>query len=99
VVSSKLIRKGDFFARFGGEEFCLILLGGNLQKGVEVGERIRQTIESHPFQYKEHKLRVTISVGVACLNASMQSWNELFEKADEASYLSKKNGKNRVSTI
>jgi two-component system cell cycle response regulator len=99
VITNKLIRKGDFFARFGGEEFSLILLGGNLQKGFEVAERIRQTIESHPFEYKGTKLKVTISAGVACLEASMAKWDELFEKADKASYVSKKNGKNKVSTI
>lgn len=99
VATQKLIRKGDFFARFGGEEFCLILLGSNLQKGVEVAERIRATVESHPFIYKETPLKVTVSAGVACLEGAMQSWTELFEKADQASYVSKKNGKNKVSTI
>lgn len=99
VVSQKLIRKGDFFARFGGEEFCLILFGSPLQRGVEVAERIRATIEGHPFLYKDKKLQVTISVGVACLEASMESWEQLFEKADQAAYFSKKNGKNKVSTI
>lgn len=99
VVYNKLIRKGDFFARFGGEEFCLILFGSPLQRGVEVAERIRSTIENHPFHYKEKDLKVTISVGVACLEATMHSWEHLFEKADQACYFSKKNGKNKVSTI
>lgn len=99
VATQKLIRKGDFFARFGGEEFCLILLGSNLQKGVEVAERIRHTIENHGFEYKGAKLTVTVSAGVASLEGAMESWTELFEKADQASYVSKKNGKNKVSTI
>lgn len=99
VATQKLIRKGDFFARFGGEEFCLILLGSNLQKGVEVAERIRHTIENHNFAYKGTKLTVTVSAGVASLEGAMESWTELFEKADQASYVSKKNGKNKVSTI
>lgn len=99
VVSRKLIRKGDFFARFGGEEFCLILFGSPLHRGVEVAERIRSTIESHPFVYKDQKLTVTVSAGVSCLEAGMQSWEQLFEKADQASYFSKRNGKNKVSTI
>lgn len=99
VISQKLIRKGDFFARFGGEEFCLILLGSNLQKGVEVAERVRSTIENHNFEYKGSKFIVTVSAGVASLEGAMESWSELFEKADQASYVSKKNGKNKVSTI
>lgn len=99
VVSQKLIRKGDFFARFGGEEFCLILLGSNLQKGVEVAERVRATVDNHGFVYKDTPLKVTVSAGVACLEGAMNTWTELFEKADQASYVSKKNGKNKVSTI
>lgn len=99
IVQNRLIRQGDFFARFGGEEFCLLLVGGPLQRGVEVAERIRQTIESNEFMYGGQKLPVTLSAGVATLEASMMSWNELFEKADQAAYISKKGGRNRVSTI
>lgn len=99
VILKKLIRSEDFFARFGGEEFCLILLGSPLKKSVEVAERIRTTIEGHSFVWKGTKLVVTISVGVANLDASMETWEQVFEKADQAAYLSKKNGKNRISTI
>ncbi len=99
VIQKKLIRSDDFFARWGGEEFCLILLGSPLNKSVEVAERLRATIEGHNFNYKGTKLEVTISVGVANLDSSMDSWDQLFDKADKATYLSKKNGKNRVSTI
>ncbi len=99
VILKKLIRSEDFFARFGGEEFCLILLGSPLKKSIEVAERIRTTIEGHSFKWKGTKLPVTISIGVANLDASMETWEQVFEKADQAAYLSKKNGKNRVSTI
>lgn len=99
VIATKLIRKADFFSRCGGEEFALILLGSNLQKGVEVAERIRATIEGHPFVYKDQKMLVTISVGVATLEADMEGWPQLYDKADQASYASKKSGKNKVSTI
>lgn len=99
IIQSKLIRQGDFFARFGGEEFCLILVGGVLQRGVEVAERVRVTIEKHEFVFNKSKLPVTISAGVATIEPSMQSWNDLFEKADKAAYLSKTGGRNRVSTI
>ena len=99
IVQNRLIRQGDFFARFGGEEFCLLLVGGSLQRGVEVAERIRHTIESNEFMYNGKRLPVTLSAGVATLEESMASWPNLFEKADQASYLSKKGGRNRVSTI
>lgn len=99
VVQKKLIRANDFFARFGGEEFCLILMGSPLNKSVEVAERVRATIEGHNFNYKSTKLTITISVGVANFDSRTTTWEQLFERADQAAYLSKKNGKNRVSTV
>lgn len=99
IIQNRLIRQGDFFARFGGEEFCLLLIGGPLQRGVEVAERIRSTIEKNEFVYDGKRMPVTISAGVATLEKTMNSWNDLFEKADKAAYLSKTGGRNRVSTI
>jgi diguanylate cyclase (GGDEF)-like protein len=99
LIQNQLIRSEDFFARFGGEEFCLILSGSPLQRGVDVAERIRSTIAKYEFRYNDQVLPVTISMGVASLTPEMTSWDELFEKADKASYLSKQGGKNRVSTI
>lgn len=99
IIQNRLIRQGDFFARFGGEEFCLLLVGGNLQRGVEVAERIRATIEKNEFVYDGKRIPVTISAGVATLEASMNAWGDLFDKADKAAYLSKTGGRNRVSTI
>ncbi|PIT99671.1 MAG: GGDEF domain-containing protein [Bdellovibrionales bacterium CG10_big_fil_rev_8_21_14_0_10_45_34] len=99
LIKRKVIRGEDFFARFGGEEFCLVLLGSDQRQGVEIGERIRSTVEKFDFEYRGEKMPVTISVGVASLDPSMTSWSQLFDKSDQASYLSKKNGKNRVSTL
>ncbi|MGE3975812.1 MAG: GGDEF domain-containing protein, partial [Bdellovibrionales bacterium] len=99
VIQTQLIRTGDFFARFGGEEFVLLMAGCPLKRAVEIAERIRSTIEKHNFIFEGTKLVVTISVGVATLESDMVTSNLLFEKADQACYVSKKSGKNRVSTI
>lgn len=99
VIQNRLIRQGDFFARFGGEEFCLLLIGGTMQRGVEVAERIRITIEKNEFIFDGKKIPVTISAGVSTLEKTMNSWNELFEKADKAAYQSKAGGRNRVSAL
>ncbi|HEX4925384.1 MAG TPA: diguanylate cyclase [Bdellovibrionales bacterium] len=99
VIQNNLIRQNDFFARFGGEEFVLLLAGSPLKRAVEIAERIRTTIERHPFVYQDEPIKVTISLGVATLEASMTTHEQLFEKADQASYVSKRTGKNRVSTI
>lgn len=98
VISTKLIRTDDFLARYGGEEFVVILFGSNLQQAVEIGERLRQTIESHTFVYNQEAIPVTISVGVAAKQPEMSTWEELFAVADTAVYASKRAGRNRVTS-
>jgi diguanylate cyclase (GGDEF)-like protein len=99
VIKTQLIRSGDSFGRYGGEEFVIVLQGSPLQRACDIAERIRQTIEKHQFVFEAKKIPVTISLGVACRDASMTDSSQLFTKADQAAYLSKKNGRNRVSTI
>ncbi|MEO0337489.1 MAG: diguanylate cyclase, partial [Pseudomonadota bacterium] len=65
IISTRLIRGNDFFARSGGEEFVLLLLGSNLKTAEEVAERIRQTLEAHHFQFDGKDIPITISAGVA----------------------------------
>lgn len=97
LIGNKMIRADDFFARFGGEEFVIILHGNTLVRAVEIAERIRQTIENHKFVYQGIEIPVTISLGVTARAGATQSWDELFNKADEALYQSKESGRNRVS--
>jgi len=97
VIGTKLIRLDDYFARYGGEEFVVLLFGSNLQQALEIGERLRATIEAHSFVYQGTKIPVTISVGVATKEPEMASWEELFAKADTALYSSKRGGRNRVT--
>lgn len=93
------LRPGDFFARFGGEEFTLLLGGTEKSIALDVAERIRATIERFDFRYEGTKLPVTVSLGVSALEKSMEKWEDLFELADKASYQSKQNGRNRVSSF
>ncbi len=97
VVTSKLIRENDFFARIGGEEFCLLLLGSNVKTAEEVGERIRSTIQAHDFFFEAQKIPITISVGVATRILSDTAWTQVFERADKALYMSKNSGRNKVT--
>ena len=99
VIGTKLIRGDDFFARYGGEEFVVLLFGSNLPQAIEIGERLRLTIESHNFVYQGVKIPVTISVGVSTKESEMTVWEELFKKADSALYTSKRNGRNRVTSV
>lgn len=97
VISHKLIRGNDFFARFGGEEFALLLLGSPPRQAEEIGERIRATIEGHTFVFEGHTIAVTISIGIAFKAAGDPSWEFIYERADKALFHSKGSGRNRVS--
>ena len=97
VIREKLIRGNDFFARAGGEEFCLLLLGSPPKQAEEIGERIRATIEAHEFIYEGTKIPVTISVGIAFKNGSDTAADSIYERSDKALYHSKQSGRNRVS--
>jgi len=99
VVKNQLIRSGDVFGRYGGEEFVIILYGSPLQRACDVAERIRATIEKHDFKFASHDIQLTVSLGVAAVDATITTPEALFEKADQAAYQSKRSGRNRVSTV
>ncbi len=87
------IRDEDILSRYGGEEFAIILPERNLKGAIAVAERIRKVIESACFDKVGH---VTISAGVSDF---MQGDNResVFKKADNALYIAKNGGRNRVS--
>lgn len=97
VIRDKLIRGNDFFARFGGEEFALLLLGSPPRQAEEIGERIRATIETHNFEFEGKPIPVTISIGIAFKAQGDPAWEFVYERADKALYHSKNSGRNRVS--
>ncbi len=97
VIREKLIRGNDFFARAGGEEFALLLLGSPPRQAEEIAERIRATIEGHEFIFEGQKMPVTISIGIAFKHEKDATWEFVFERADKALYNSKNTGRNRVS--
>lgn len=97
LVQNDVIRVEDLFSRYGGEEFVAVLSNVGIAKATEIAERLRMTIEKHSFILDQTRLPVTVSVGVSQFNAQSDSWEMLFERADQASYDSKKAGRNRVS--
>lgn len=97
VIRDRLIRGNDFFARAGGEEFMLMLLGSPPKQAEEIGERIRATIEGHNFHFEGKDIKVTISIGIAFKTEGEPNWEGVYERADKALYHSKNTGRNRVS--
>jgi two-component system cell cycle response regulator len=97
IISTRLIRGNDFFARSGGEEFVLLLLGSNLKTAEEVAERIRQTLEAHHFQFEGKDIPITISAGVAIKSEADDGWDKIYDRSDKALYHSKNSGRNMVA--
>ncbi|MFW7380700.1 MAG: diguanylate cyclase [Oligoflexus sp.] len=92
-------RKSDIVARYGGEELIVILPETSCDMAYHVAERIRQSVEQHSLQHGENQLKVTVSLGVSYLQETVRTARALIERADEALYLSKNNGRNKVTMI
>ncbi len=89
------IRSEDILIRWGGEEFIIMTLLENDQKALSFSERIREVVASCKFEEIGH---VTISIGLA-RHAEWMDKDSLVEKADQAMYQAKKEGKNRVKFL
>ncbi|WP_416149774.1 GGDEF domain-containing protein [Salipaludibacillus sp. HK11] len=100
-ILSESVDDDDIVCRFGGEEFVILLPKTNAIKGVEVAEKIRQSICSHNFQGGESQPLgyVTASVGVASYPNSTKDCGKLIHLADEAVYQAKHLGRNRVISL
>lgn len=97
--AARLIQRGlrveDIAARQGGEEFAVLLRHTDAPRAYAIAERIRQSIEEHRFEHEGRVLRVTVSIGLATLEArSYESWRRLIEAADGWLYKAKQNGRN-----
>jgi diguanylate cyclase len=91
----KRLRPHDFIARFGGEEFVLLMPGTSLKDGIGLMERLRAAIEACPFHFKGQRVTVTVSSGVAAFRSAEQS-AVVLKRADQALYRAKSAGRNQV---
>lgn len=91
----KRLRKTDFIARFGGEEFVLLIPATPLEGGMQLLETLRAAIEACPFHFKGEPVTITLSTGLAEFRDG-ESAEAVFERADQALYRAKGNGRNRV---
>lgn len=88
-------RDSDLIARWGGEEFAVLLSGPNADAAALISERIRQAVEKADFSDLAPQLRVTISIGYAVYIRD-ESQANFVRRADQALYNAKANGRNRV---
>ena len=99
------MRQSDVLARFGGEEFAVLLVQTDQHLATEIAERIRQQINSHNISLDNTtNLSVTISIGCTTLDNNNdnnliagEASQQLLMRADEALYRSKQRGRNQVN--
>lgn len=92
-----LLRSGDVVARFGGEEFAILIPGNDVSAAAAIAEKTRLAIQRETFTTSEGApFKVTASFGVAGGHRGERTWPQLFQQADEALYRAKSEGRNRV---
>ncbi len=96
-IMQKSTRKSDVVARFGGEEFVILLPNTDINGAKNIGLKIAQAIEATPIQAKGEKpFHVTVSVGAASVIPEDKSIDDTINRADMALYEAKNSGRNRV---
>ncbi len=92
------LRQSDILGRLGGEEFAVILPETNLAAATASAERLRQHIAKRSLIAEHNAIACTVSIGVAQLHAGDSTIDDLLNRADEALYRAKNEGRNRVET-
>jgi diguanylate cyclase (GGDEF)-like protein len=97
-----ILRSADVLARFGGDEFVLLLPATDFHGARELAERVRERVASLNIEMRGRRLPVQASFGIATMDmrkpdtTPMDNWDEILEHADAALYRAKEGGRNRV---
>lgn len=91
------LKKSHILGRFGGEEFLTLLCATPIELALEIAEAARKSVETHEFIYEGKRISVTASIGLAAMTDTTENPTVLFKLADKALYVSKEQGRNRVS--
>lgn len=95
-IRASFLRKADAFARFGGEEFAIVLTESDSDRARAAAERLRDLVARDPFVVDGTKVEVTVSIGVGTLGGKVAGAHALLALADENLYRAKREGRNRV---
>lgn len=90
----KRLREVDFMARFGGEEFVILLPETSAENALLMLNRIREGLANAPFRYQDQKITITVSIGIAEFKEG-DNTETVFAKADQALYNAKETGRNK----
>ncbi|WP_257572066.1 EAL domain-containing protein [Janthinobacterium sp. UMAB-60] len=90
------MRDSDILARLGGDELGVLLPHCPLDHARLIGEQLRQAIHEFPFTWAERSFELGVSIGIVEINQDSKSMSELLSAADQACYLAKEQGRNRL---
>ncbi len=91
------IRSIDLIGRYGGEEITILLPDTELHTAIHIAERLRTSVCENEVQFEAHTIRTTVSIGVATKDENTLELKTLIARADQAMYMAKHKGKNRVA--
>ena len=93
-------RSEDIVMRYGGEEFLCVLCNSKPDGAIRRADEVRKNIEKYDFIYRDHRIPVTISGGISVfdINKEKKTPEKLIREADEALYMAKRTGRNRIAT-
>jgi diguanylate cyclase (GGDEF)-like protein len=98
ILASVFKRETDVVARFGGEEFIVLLPGITSERAFQLAENARQRIESMALEHQGHNVRTTISAGIShCIPDFPTTTDSIVSYADQALYKAKQEGRNRIA--
>ena len=90
------LRSEDLVGRLGGEEFVAVMPNTDAASALAAAERMRCAFAGHPMNIGDRELLITVSIGVAVLDAQDQLYSHLLRRADRAMYAAKTAGRNKV---
>ena len=96
AVAQTTIRADDYFARYGGDEFCILLPSTTEEEALVLAERLRQSYAATSIEFGGITLKSTISIGVADSAGAGQTFSSLVAAADQVLYRAKQDTRNRV---
>ncbi len=90
------VRKRDTLARFGGDEFAVLMEHCSLDQAYRVADSLLEAVQEYQFQWEQKVFRVAVSIGLIPITDKDLSTTELLKNADSACYIAKEQGRNRI---